>query len=40
MSTDIKLDKDQLTNVIQSGGFLGNSVGKSGKKAQIKLLAC
>ena len=40
MSTDIKLDKDQLTNVIQSGGFIGNSVGKSGEKAQIKLLAC
>ena len=29
MSTDIKLSKTQLSKMIQSGGFLGNLLGKS-----------
>ena len=28
MSTDIKLSKDQISNIIQSGGFLGPFLSK------------
>ena len=31
--TDIKLSKTHLVNIIQSGEFLGNMIGKLGKEA-------
>ena len=41
MSTDIKLNKNQLPKIIQMGGFLGKTLGKMmsniGKKALIDL---
>ena len=41
MSTDIKLSKAQLSKIIQSGGFLGKTLGimmgNLGKKALIDL---
>ena len=35
-STDIKINKAQLSKIIQSGGFLGNMIAKLGKEALMK----
>ena len=32
MSTDVKVSKDQISKIIQFGGFLGNMLGNLGKK--------
>ena len=37
MSTDIRPSKAQLSEIIQSGGFLGNMIGKLGKDALMSL---
>ena len=37
MSTDIKLSKAQLTEIIQSSEFLSNIIGKLGKETLMKL---
>ena len=31
MSTDVKVSKDQISKIIQFGGFLGNMLGNLGK---------
>ena len=37
MSTDIRLSKVQIFKIIQSGGFLGKTLGKIGKKVLLYL---
>ena len=36
MSTDVKLSKVQLSKIIQSGEFLGNMIGKLGRKTLLR----
>ena len=40
MSTDIRLRKAQISKIIQSGGFLGKTLGKLGKKVLLDLAVC
>ena len=40
MSTDIRLRKAQISKMIQSGGFLGKTLGKLGKKVLLDLAVC
>ena len=37
MSTDIKISKSQLTKIIQSGRFLGKTLGILGEKILLDL---
>ena len=37
MSTDIRIRKAQISEIIQLGGFLGKTVGKLGKKVLLGL---
>ena len=38
MSTNIKLSKSQLDEIIQSSGFLGKTLGNLGKKVLLDLV--
>ena len=40
MSTDIRLRKAQISKIIQSGEFLGKTLGKLGKKVLLDLAVC